>query len=43
MYGGWDACLFQGFLELGAALYLDGVLGPGAGVVGEDVGKLDVV
>ncbi len=41
MHGGGDAGLFQLFLQGFAVRDLDGVLGPGAGVVGFNIGCLD--
>ena len=41
MYGGGNACFSKSFLQGFAVRDLDGVLGPGAGVVGFDVGGLD--
>lgn len=38
VHGGGDAGLFELFLQRFAVVHLDGELGPGAGVVGFDVG-----
>lgn len=41
MHGGWDACLLQFFLQGFSVGDLDGVLGPGAGVVGFYIWRLN--
>lgn len=42
VHGSGDAGLFELFLQGFAVGYLDGVLGPSAGVVGFQVGELDL-